>query len=87
MANWDGGQALYLAAIDEFGEVTWCGATKPDDPEAFTEAEAIHDRLADAIKQADARKPPERPDEPESEPPPIDRATQRFLSDHDPYLG
>lgn len=80
-----GDYALYLAAIDQVGEVTYCGAIKPDDPEGFTEAEAVHDRLTDAIKQADRREMPERP-EPEPEPEPRDPATERFLADADNSL-
>ena len=50
-----GGYLLYHAAVDEFGKVTYTGAMKADDPEAFTEAEAVHDRLSDAIRQASKR--------------------------------
>lgn len=78
--------SLHLVAIDELGRVTDTHSRRPDDESALSEEEAVLDRLAPAIKQADAdleRRRKEKPTEPKPEQPTMDVATRRFMEDAD----
>lgn len=77
---------LRLVAIDEAGDVTRLPIRAEWDDAAMTQAEAVEQHLAGAIKQADAdleRRRREKPAEPEPREPAPDRPTQRWLADAD----
>lgn len=70
-----------LVAVDEVGTVTQTTGRQDYDETARTREEAALHHLAPAIKEADADLERWRAEAPAEEPPPIDRATSRFLEE------
>jgi hypothetical protein len=74
---------LVLVVIDEYGEVQETPMRGPWDPDAPTQEQAVEAHLAGLVKQADRQLERFRQDQPPKppEPPPLDYATRKFLSD------